>query len=94
MTMVTTLETKVRELDRRRGDGIEVALLWNSERQRVSVAVEDERSGESFEFEVDSAHALAAFHHPYAYADSLLHSVVRPLRPGDAGDGPQARRAA
>jgi hypothetical protein len=32
------------------------------------VAVEDERSGESFELAVDGADALSAFHHPFAYA--------------------------
>jgi hypothetical protein len=31
-------------------------------------AVEDDRAGESFQLEVDAADALAAFHHPYAYA--------------------------
>ena len=91
--MRTTPETQVRELDRRRHDGIDVTLLWNSQRERVSVAVEDERSGESFEFEVDSADALAAFHHPYAYAEALPHSPVRRLRPESASDGPEARAA-
>jgi hypothetical protein len=68
MTMHTTPEINARELDRRRNDGIEVRLLWNPHTNRVSVAIDDERSGESFELEVDSADALAAFHHPYAYA--------------------------
>jgi hypothetical protein len=70
MTMLTTPETQVRELDRRRNDGLDVTLLWNSETKRVSVAVTDERSGESLEFDVGSADALAAFHHPYSYADA------------------------
>ncbi len=68
--MSTTPRTELRELDRRRNDGIEVTLLWNSHTDRVSVAVNDERSGEAFEFEVDSADALAAFHHPFAYAQA------------------------
>jgi len=67
--MFTTPETSVRELDRRTNDRIDVRLLWNSRTNRVSVAVEDQGSGESFELVVDGADALAAFHHPYAYAN-------------------------
>src|ERR1051325_9137733 len=63
-TMSTTSETELRELNRRSHDGIKVRLLWNARTKRHSVALEDERSGKSFEFEIDSADALAAFHHP------------------------------
>jgi hypothetical protein len=35
----------------------------------LTVAVQDERSDESFELAVEAADALAAFHHPYAYAE-------------------------
>ncbi|HEX8854673.1 MAG TPA: hypothetical protein VF752_03660 [Thermoleophilaceae bacterium] len=66
--MATTPESEFRELDRRTNDGIDVRLLWNSHTNRVSVTVKDERSGESFEFEIDSADALAGFHHPFAHA--------------------------
>jgi hypothetical protein len=66
--MYTTPELAIRELDHRSNDGIDVTLLWNSETNRVVVAVEDERSGESFELAVDGADALSAFHHPFAYA--------------------------
>ena len=52
-----------KELAYRQNDGIDVRLLWNSHTDRVSIAVEDERSGESFEFEIDSGDASAAFHH-------------------------------
>lgn len=47
-----------------------VTLLWNSHSGRVSVAVEDARRDESFEFEVAPAQALAAFVHPYRHAPS------------------------
>jgi hypothetical protein len=70
INMSTTPKSEFRELDRRKNDGIEVTLLWNSHTDRVSVAVHDERSGESFEFEVDSGDALAAFQHPFAYAQA------------------------
>ncbi|MGI8506776.1 MAG: hypothetical protein ACR2MK_08235 [Solirubrobacteraceae bacterium] len=49
--MSTTSETAVRELDRRANDGIDVRLLWNAQTDSISVAVEDKRSGESFELE-------------------------------------------
>jgi hypothetical protein len=42
-----------RELDRRTSDGIDVRLLWDALTDRVSLALSDERSGESFLFEVD-----------------------------------------
>jgi hypothetical protein len=64
----TTTEIGVHELARRTNDGIEVRLLWNSQTDRVSVTVQDERSGEGFELQVDSTDALEAFHHPYVYA--------------------------
>jgi hypothetical protein len=57
----------VRELDRRHNDGTDVQLLWEPQTDRVFLALADERSGESFSFEVDPGEALRAFHHPYAY---------------------------
>ena len=57
-----------RELDHRDGDGYDVTLLWDPHVDRVSVAVIDERTGEVLMFGVDGDDALAAFHHPYAYA--------------------------
>jgi hypothetical protein len=69
MTMrTTTHKTEVHELASRKSDGIDVRLLWNSQTDRVSVTVQDERSGETFELQVESTDALAAFNHPYAYA--------------------------
>ena len=70
-TIVTTTTTRTtRELDHRVNDGLDVKLLWNSATDRVSVAVEDGRTGEFFEFEVDPEDALIAFSHPYAYANA------------------------
>jgi hypothetical protein len=61
-------ELAIRELDHRVGDGIEVRLLWNSRTNRVSIAVEDGRSGETLVLEVPGSDAREAFNHPYAYA--------------------------
>jgi hypothetical protein len=68
MAMCTTSEITIRELDRRSTGGIDVRLLWNPRKNSVLVAVDDERSGDRFAFEVDGADALEAFQHPYAYA--------------------------
>lgn len=57
-----------RELARRAADGVDVALFWNTEDDRLVVVVDDARTGDLFQFEVSSAEALDAFEHPYAYA--------------------------
>ena len=68
--MRTLPDPAIHELDQRNNDGIDVRLLWNSLTNRVSVAVEDRRTGEFFELQaVDPEDALIAFHHPYAYAN-------------------------
>jgi hypothetical protein len=66
-------ELAIRELDHRRGDGIDVRLLWNSRTNRVSVAVEDDRTGETFVLEVPAGEAREAFAHPYAYIGGDRH---------------------
>jgi hypothetical protein len=63
--------TRTRELDHRHRDGLDVRLVWEPRTNSVSVIVQDDRSGESLAFEVGGADALAAFHHPYAYAHHL-----------------------
>ena len=60
--------TQTRELDFRSGDGLEVALLWQPETNRVTVSVFDAKTGDDFGIEVGPDEALDAFHHPYAYA--------------------------
>jgi hypothetical protein len=57
-----------RELASRGGDGLEISLLWSEAPDVVKVAVADSRCDEEFEFEVAGADALAAFHHPFAFA--------------------------
>jgi hypothetical protein len=66
--MSITADNGIRELDHRISDGIDVTLLWSQRSDRVWIDVRDDRSGESFELDVDPGDALAAFHHPYAYA--------------------------
>lgn len=73
--MKRTHEGVIRELDHRSQNGIDVWLLWDSATNRVAIAVEDEHSGESLCFEVGGAEALAAFHHPYVYAEPTPHPL-------------------
>jgi hypothetical protein len=65
---MSTKTLAIRELDHRRGDGLDVKLLWNSRTDQVSVVVEDEHLGETFLLDVPGSDALQAFTHPYAYA--------------------------
>jgi hypothetical protein len=66
--MQTTTNPATRELNHRVNDGLDVKLLWDSLTDRVSVAVEDEQTGEFFEIDVAPEDALIAFYHPFAYA--------------------------
>jgi hypothetical protein len=56
------------ELALRENEGLTVSLLWSSDTGRVKVAVTDARLDEQFEIHVAGVDALAAFHHPFAYA--------------------------
>jgi hypothetical protein len=58
---------RLRELDSRAGDGLEVSLLWSPESNELAVLVIDEEAGEEFAFEVGAGEALDVFRHPYAY---------------------------
>lgn len=82
--MTARRTTSLRELDHRGNDGIDVRLLWDARTDWLSLAVVDERSGESLTFEVDPRDALTAFHHPYVYggedASSRDRDAIR--RPG------------
>jgi hypothetical protein len=63
------MTTSTRELARRRNDGLDIRLLWDSESDQVTVSLHDARSGEGFELEVGpDERALDVFHHPFAYA--------------------------
>ena len=66
--MITTATT-TRELDYRAADGVEVALLWHTSGDFLSVVVSDAKLGETFELVLDDRDdPMDVFHHPYAYA--------------------------
>ncbi len=76
---------RTRELDFRSNDGLEVALLWQPETNRLAVSVFDAKTGDDFDVEVDPAEALDAFHHPYAYAATRgVHFVAGTRIPTEA----------
>jgi hypothetical protein len=67
--MSPDIAAPLRELDHRVIDGISVLLLWRPHDERVFVAVDDAKTGESFTIEVgEDRRALDVFHHPFAYA--------------------------
>ena len=86
--MTVDSATSVRELDCRWTNGIQVRLLWCPFDGRVSVAVMDTRSGESFRYDVaDRERPLDVFYHPFAYATD--RHVDRDVGDGlEVGTGP------
>jgi hypothetical protein len=57
-----------KELAQRENDGIAVRLLWQTETDRLTVSVQDWRTGEAFELTAQAHQAMDVFHHPFAYA--------------------------
>jgi hypothetical protein len=77
--MTAVISTSMCELHCRVSDRIEVRLMWCREDDRLWVAVNDDRKGESFQLRVaDGERAMDVFHHPYAYA---AHHGVIPQSP-------------
>jgi hypothetical protein len=72
------------ELSRRAANEVEIALLWDISRNRVKVAVSDDRAYHYLDFEVTRADALSAFYHRFTDTTSRLSrrsdlSADRPL---------------
>jgi hypothetical protein len=62
------MTTATRELDHRTNDGLDVRLLWDPGEDRVTVAVIDLKTDDSFEIEVGPGdRPLDVFNHPFAY---------------------------
>jgi hypothetical protein len=60
------------ELAKRASDGLEVVLLWSRSRDRVKVAVADERLCHHLDLDVVRADALSVFCDPFAHAAAHL----------------------
>ena len=68
--MTAEMLTSLRELHSRTADGIRVRLLWCQDENRVFVAVNDRKTGETFSLEVPAGERpLHVFAHPFAYAN-------------------------
>ena len=71
--------TTARELHSRTSDGILVRLLWYPNDDQLSVAVNDTKTGETFELPIHPGErALDVFRHPYAYAAARDHRTGTP----------------
>ena len=68
MRNTTSIHGAPRELARRQADGIAVSLLWNESDDRLTVAVSDARTGDSFALDATKDEALDVFYHPYPHA--------------------------
>ena len=57
-----------RELASRESDGLRVRLLWHPRDDALTVSVDDSRTGQRFELDVERNRGLHAFYHPFACA--------------------------
>ena len=73
--MTSTSAAEWREMARRVGDGIEVALLWNGSLSRVKVMVSDRRLCHYLDLEVERPEAVSAFHRLFADAAPQLQTT-------------------
>jgi hypothetical protein len=64
---MTSEHGRMRELDSRSADGVEVTLLWEPHTNGVFIEVVDARTGDRFQVRLDPSDALDAFTHPYVY---------------------------
>ncbi|MBV9415856.1 MAG: hypothetical protein JO363_12820, partial [Solirubrobacterales bacterium] len=66
---------------------------WHPEDDHISVAVNDTKTGETFELPVgDGQPALDVFQHPYAYATMRQRDTGNPCAAHWAESGTQLRR--
>ena len=70
MTAMTT-----RELNHRTIDGLDIRMLWDPGSILVTIAVDDSRTGETFEVEVGPGERpMDVFMHPFAYTPTRVIS--------------------
>ena len=60
-----------KELARRQNDGVVISLLWRRADDRLTVVVDDTRTGEQMRLPARRENALEVFYHPFAYAPKL-----------------------
>jgi hypothetical protein len=59
---------RAKELARRQADGVVVSLHWHGANDRLTVIVDDTRTGERLRVRARRENALEVFYHPFAYA--------------------------
>lgn len=57
-----------KELATRSADGVVVSLLWHRANDKLTVVVDDTRTGEHLRLPARRENALEVFYHPFAYA--------------------------
>ena len=57
-----------KELATRQADGVVVSLQWHRADDRLTVIVDDTRTGERLRVPARRENALEVFYHPFAYA--------------------------
>ena len=62
---------RAKELARRQNDGVVVSLLWRRSDDRLTVVVDNTRTGETIRLPARRENALEVFYHPFAYAPKL-----------------------
>ena len=85
------------ELHHRSADGIEVSLLWSRQTNSLTVAVEDSRSGESFELPLVYFGVMVALFAtgPGAYSvDAMAGRSIRIAEPAYGSEADEHSRAA
>jgi hypothetical protein len=60
-----------KELARRAGDGVVVSLLWRQADGKLTVVVNDTRTGETVKLPARADNALEVFNHPYVYLPGM-----------------------
>ena len=59
---------RAKELATRQTDGVVVSLHWRRADDKLTVTVDDTRTGERFRVPAKRENALEVFYHPFAYA--------------------------
>jgi hypothetical protein len=59
---------RAKELATRQTDGVVVSLHWRRADDKLTVTVDDTRTGERFRVPARRENALEVFYHPFAYA--------------------------
>ena len=62
---------RAKELATRQMDGVVVSLQWRRRDDKLTVIVDDTRTGERIRVPARRENALEVFYHPFAYAPKL-----------------------